>query len=105
MLEDRDDVMMQRIQQIPAIKSVAGVTVPVSGARTAADLSEEPEAERQARMEARQWKELKVDYSELPDIYARLSKIKLTGQAPDSAADCWFRVKGTFLCALFVYRT
>ncbi|XP_041938635.1 protoheme IX farnesyltransferase, mitochondrial [Alosa sapidissima] len=89
MLEDRDDLVMQQIQQIPTIKPVAGVTVPVPGgaaAETPVDLSNEPEADRQARMEARQWKELKVDYSELPDIYARLSKIKLTALVVTTAA-------------------
>ncbi|XP_076155199.1 protoheme IX farnesyltransferase, mitochondrial-like [Alosa pseudoharengus] len=91
MLEDRDDLVMQQIQQIPTIKPVAGVTVPVpvpgaAAAETPVDLSNEPEADRQARIEARQWKELKVDYSELPDIYARLSKIKLTALVVTTAA-------------------
>lgn len=39
----------------------------------------ETEEVRQARLD-RQWKQLKLDVSELPDIYSRLSKIKLTGR-------------------------
>lgn len=39
----------------------------------------ETEEVRQARLD-RQWKQLKLDLSELPDIYSRLSKIKLTGR-------------------------
>lgn len=39
----------------------------------------ETEEEKQARLD-RQWKQLKVDRADLPDIYARLSKIKLTGR-------------------------
>ncbi|CDR00675.1 unnamed protein product [Oncorhynchus mykiss] len=38
----------------------------------------ESDEAREARLE-RQWKELKVDLAELPDVYAKLSKIKLTG--------------------------
>lgn len=34
---------------------------------------------REARLD-RQWKELKVNVADLPDIYARLAKIKLTGR-------------------------
>ena len=72
------------VQQIPTIKSVAGLAVPAPGAEPPPDLSNEPEADRLARIEARQWKELKVDYSELPDVYARLSKINLTGQSQEA---------------------
>lgn len=40
----------------------------------------ETDEAREARLD-RQWKELKVDLAELPDVYARLAKIKLTGTA------------------------
>ncbi|RVE59810.1 hypothetical protein OJAV_G00192640 [Oryzias javanicus] len=40
---------------------------------------------RQARLD-RQWKQLKLDVSELPDIYSRLSKIKLTALVVITAA-------------------
>uniref|UniRef100_A0A3Q2EFT5 Heme O synthase n=1 Tax=Cyprinodon variegatus TaxID=28743 RepID=A0A3Q2EFT5_CYPVA len=39
----------------------------------------ETEEARQARMD-RQWKPLRVDVADLPDVYARLAKIKLTGR-------------------------
>lgn len=75
-LDERDDPLIQKIQEIPAVKPAPKVQ--------AAD--NEPEAVRQARIEARQWKELSVNYSELPGIYARLSKIKLTALVVTTAA-------------------
>uniref|UniRef100_A0A9J8B5M6 Protoheme IX farnesyltransferase, mitochondrial n=1 Tax=Cyprinus carpio carpio TaxID=630221 RepID=A0A9J8B5M6_CYPCA len=66
-LDDPDDSVVSQVQQIPALKP-------------------EPEAARAARLEARQWKELKVEYSDLPGIYARLSKIKLTALVVTTAA-------------------
>ncbi|XP_030630427.1 protoheme IX farnesyltransferase, mitochondrial [Chanos chanos] len=83
MLEDRDDSEVQQVHQIPAIKPVPSALIPAGGA---ADLQNEPEAAREARMEARQWKELRVDYGDLPGIYARLSKIKLTALVVTTAA-------------------
>ncbi|XP_060796292.1 protoheme IX farnesyltransferase, mitochondrial [Neoarius graeffei] len=77
-LEERDDVVLRQIQEIPDVKPVSGVADP--GA------DDEPEAVREARIEARQWKELSVDYSELPGIYARLSKLKLTALVVTTAA-------------------
>lgn len=70
-LEEGDDAVLRQIQEMPDIKPASGVGAPSTDV--------EPEAVRQARIEARQWKELSVNYSELPGIYARLSKIKLTG--------------------------
>ncbi len=71
-LEDRGDSLVSQVQQIPALKHEPGTVVPPCD-------PVEPEAAKAARLEARQWKELKVEYSDLPGIYARLSKIKLTG--------------------------
>ncbi|XP_017557257.1 protoheme IX farnesyltransferase, mitochondrial [Pygocentrus nattereri] len=82
MLDDRDDTVIQ-IQQIPTIKPQSGVVVPGS---EASSLQDEPEAARQAHLEARQWKELRVEYSDLPGVYARLSKIKLTALVVTTAA-------------------
>ncbi|XP_041830471.1 protoheme IX farnesyltransferase, mitochondrial [Melanotaenia boesemani] len=45
----------------------------------------ETEEARQARLD-RQWKELKVNVADLPDIYARLAKIKLTALVVTTAA-------------------
>lgn len=39
----------------------------------------ETDEAREARLD-KQWKQLKVDVADLPDIYARLAKIKLTGR-------------------------
>ncbi|KAF4084814.1 hypothetical protein AMELA_G00110360 [Ameiurus melas] len=77
-LEERGDPVLRQIQELPGVKPVSGVTIP--------NAADEPEAVRQARIEARQWKELSVDYSELPGIYARLSKIKLTALVVTTAA-------------------
>lgn len=38
----------------------------------------ETDEAREARLD-KQWKQLKVDVGDLPDVYARLSKFKLTG--------------------------
>lgn len=66
-----------------------GKNEPASGAGAAAGTSdetphiqEETDQEREARMD-KQWKQLKVDVGDLPDIYARLSKFKLTGTAEE----------------------
>lgn len=48
-------------------------------------IQQETEFARQARIE-RQWKKLKVELHELPDVYARLSKIKLTALVVMTAA-------------------
>lgn len=69
-----------------ATKDVAeGKGDPASGAVAAAGKSdetphihEETDEAREARLD-KQWKQQKVDVGDLPDIYARLSKFKLTG--------------------------
>lgn len=48
-------------------------------------IQEETELAKEARLE-RQWKQLKVELSDLPDIYARLAKIKLTALVVTTAA-------------------
>ncbi|XP_043109967.1 protoheme IX farnesyltransferase, mitochondrial [Puntigrus tetrazona] len=78
-LDDGDDSLVSRVQQIPALKPEADAAVPPCD-------PVEPEAVRAARLEARQWKELKVEYSDLPGIYSRLSKIKLTALVVTTAA-------------------
>ncbi|XP_069576063.1 protoheme IX farnesyltransferase, mitochondrial [Brachyistius frenatus] len=45
----------------------------------------ETDETREARLD-RQWKQLKVDVADLPDVYARLSKIKLTALVVTTAA-------------------
>lgn len=54
----------------------------VSSAVAASDetphVHEETEEAREARLD-KQWKQLKVEVGDLPDVYAKLSKFKLTG--------------------------
>ncbi|XP_026106393.1 protoheme IX farnesyltransferase, mitochondrial-like [Carassius auratus] len=78
-LDVRDDSVVSQVQQIPALKPEPGTVVPPCDPT-------EPEAARAARLEARQWKELKIEYSDLPGIYARLSKLKLTALVVTTAA-------------------
>lgn len=52
---------------------------------------EETDKAREARLD-KQWKQLKVDVGDLPDVYARLSKFKLTG----SECSATYR-KGAFM--------
>ncbi|XDV44169.1 hypothetical protein PO909_012499 [Leuciscus waleckii] len=80
-LEDRDDSLVRQVQQIPALEP--GTVVPPCDSK---NLQDEPEATRAARLEARQWKESRVEYSDLPGIYARLSKLKLTALVVTTAA-------------------
>lgn len=44
----------------------------------------ETDEAREARLD-RQWKQLKADVVDLPDVYARLAKIKLTGRVQSTA--------------------
>lgn len=76
MLDDREDVVLRQVDQIPNVKPEPGTTMPACDAQ---NIQSEPEAVKAARLEARQWRELKVKYSDLPGIYGRLSKLKLTG--------------------------
>lgn len=66
----------------PTTENVAAQEVSVAHTTTNPDetphIQVEMENTKQARLD-RQWKQLKFNVSELPDIYARLSKIKLTG--------------------------
>uniref|UniRef100_A0A3Q3X8W8 Protoheme IX farnesyltransferase, mitochondrial n=1 Tax=Mola mola TaxID=94237 RepID=A0A3Q3X8W8_MOLML len=61
----------------------------VSSAVFAADetphVQVESEEAREARLD-KQWKQLKLDVADLPDVYARLSKIKLTALVVTTAA-------------------
>lgn len=106
-VEERDNVERQ-VQRVPTIDSVAEDTVLHSDDVTQSEISNlkptaqdvvvhsnpvsspiltaneiphvqvETDNAREARLD-KQWKQLKLDAADLPDIYARLSKIKLTG--------------------------
>lgn len=105
-IDERDDSIERHVERIPPVNPVQQpedvnsnpppeiftlkpttenvAAQEVSVARTTANPDETPHIQvemenmKQARLD-RQWKQLKFDVSELPDIYARLSKIKLTG--------------------------
>lgn len=109
-VDERDDSIERQVERIPTITAAAtdataqpddvthkpqpefshlkptaenAAVQNVSASHIAGTLDEPPqvemEEEKRARLD-RQWKQLKVDRSDLPDIYARLSKIKLTGK-------------------------
>ncbi|XP_051529626.1 protoheme IX farnesyltransferase, mitochondrial-like [Myxocyprinus asiaticus] len=82
-LAEQDDLVDGQVQQIPAVKPESSTVVAPCDPQ---DIQNEPEAARAARLEARQWKELRVEYSDLPGIYARLSKLKLTALVVTTAA-------------------
>ncbi|XP_032357896.1 protoheme IX farnesyltransferase, mitochondrial [Etheostoma spectabile] len=65
--------------QKDAMSSTAGTSVETPHVHV------ETEEAREARLD-RQWKEMKVDVADLPDIYAKLAKIKLTALVVTSAA-------------------
>ena len=97
-VDERDDSIERKVERIPTIAPVASGPVPEvedvtsqtqpeanpAAADVAAISDETPhvqvetEESRQARLD-RQWKQVKVDVADLPDIYGRLAKIKLTG--------------------------
>lgn len=108
-VDERDDGVERQVQRIPTIDPVVADAVPQSEdvtsktkpevkpttedvavqkdsvSNTALISDETPHVQvetdeaREARLD-RQWKQLKVDVTDLPDIYARLAKIKLTGK-------------------------
>lgn len=102
-VDERDDSVERQVERIPTIdpgvtkaeakpkisalksttEDVAVQKESVSNTVVTSDetphVQVESDEERQARLD-RQWKQLKVDVTDLPDIYARLAKIKLTGR-------------------------
>ena len=104
-VDDRDDSVERQVQRISAIDPLVAQTVSeddtsntqpeistlkpmkedaavqndsVSSTETP-HVNVETDLAREARLE-KQWRQLKVDMEELPDVYARLAKIKLTGR-------------------------
>lgn len=94
-VDDRDDSIERQVQRIPPIDQAGPDSVkspeisdvkldaedvqagPLSPEETPHVQVETDEA-KDARLD-KQWKQLKVDVADLPSIYSRLSKIKLTG--------------------------
>ncbi|KAM4623982.1 protoheme IX farnesyltransferase, mitochondrial [Polymixia lowei] len=70
---------------IGTVSQVKSVSDSVETSDETPHVQVETDEAREARLE-RQWKELKVDLSELPDVYARLAKIKLTALVVVTAA-------------------
>ncbi|XP_028263727.1 protoheme IX farnesyltransferase, mitochondrial [Parambassis ranga] len=114
LVDERDDSVERQVERIPTINPVDAVPQPedltsetqtgISASKPAVEdvaaqdrshvaavsdeaphVHVESEEARQARLD-RQWKLLKVDVSDLPDVYARLAKIKLTALVVTTAA-------------------
>uniref|UniRef100_UPI003AACF267 protoheme IX farnesyltransferase, mitochondrial isoform X2 n=1 Tax=Centroberyx gerrardi TaxID=166262 RepID=UPI003AACF267 len=81
-VDERDDSVVRQVQQVPTIDSVSNV---VATSDETPHVHVETNEAREARLD-RLWKELKVDLAELPDVYARLAKIKLTALVVVTAA-------------------
>lgn len=86
-VDDRDDSIERQVQRIPAIEQaeLSDVKLVAEDVQTSPPSAEETphvQVETDETKEARldkQWKQLKVDVADLPSIYSRLTKIKLTG--------------------------
>ncbi|XP_028332941.1 protoheme IX farnesyltransferase, mitochondrial [Gouania willdenowi] len=101
-VDESDDTVERQVERIPTLNpepephglispaqnEASSSETPVEGATNARETPhvqvETPEA-REARLD-RQWKQLKVDVTDLPDVYARLAKIKLTALVVTTAA-------------------
>lgn len=94
-VDDRDDSIERQVQRIPAIdpagpgsvnptqisdlKLVAeDVQTSPPSAEETPHIQVETDEAKEARLD-KQWKLLKLDVADLPSIYSRLTKIKLTG--------------------------
>ncbi|XP_072414441.1 protoheme IX farnesyltransferase, mitochondrial [Chiloscyllium punctatum] len=79
-----DEAVVRSVQQIPAIPShPSSLEENSTTERTA--MAGDNETTQDIK-EAKQWKEMKVQLSDLPGIYARLSKIKLTALVATTAS-------------------
>ncbi|TKS89553.1 Protoheme IX farnesyltransferase, mitochondrial [Collichthys lucidus] len=82
-LDEREDGVERQVQRISTIDPV--VSQPEDVTNETPYVHVESEEAREARLD-RQWKELKVNVTDLPDIYARLAKVKLTALVVTTAA-------------------
>ncbi|KAM9837273.1 protoheme IX farnesyltransferase, mitochondrial [Aulostomus maculatus] len=99
--DERDDSVERQVQRLQTIEPVvteemstltedaASQKSSVSGMEATSDetphVQVETEEARQARQD-RQWKQLKVNWAELPEVYTRLAKMKLTALVVTTAA-------------------
>lgn len=116
-VDERDDSIEKQVQRVPAFDPVSPESaapeppelpdvklvsqdVAVENSRlsgTMATPEETPHVQvetdeaKDARLD-RQWKQLKLDVADLPSIYSRLSKIKLTGMPSSCCHFALFRV-------------
>lgn len=99
-VDERDDSIERQVQRVPALdpvgpesatpeppeppnvklvsRDVAVENSRLSGSVETPHVQVETDEAKEARLD-RQWKQLKLDVADLPGIYSRLSKIKLTG--------------------------
>lgn len=100
-VDERDDSIERQVQRVPALDPVGPESatpeppnvklvsqdVAVENSRLSGSIASpvetphvqvETDEAKEARLD-RQWKQLKLDVADLPGIYSRLSKIKLTG--------------------------
>lgn len=97
-VDDQDDGAERQVQRVPAIdpvrpppqssdgklgeEDVAAGNSPLSSTIVSTEETPHVQVETEDAKEARldkQWKQLKLDMADLPGIYSRLTKIKLTG--------------------------
>nr|XP_015212120.1 PREDICTED: protoheme IX farnesyltransferase, mitochondrial [Lepisosteus oculatus] len=86
----QEETVIRQVQQIPTLKPPpCTVTLPsetcIHEGKASVPVSEEPATSQDAHKE-KQWKEVKVNLEDLPGIYARLSKIKLTALVVTTAS-------------------
>lgn len=100
-LEEAEDTVERQVHRIRTIDpqqedvasldpSARDAVVPEASSKVGTSeetphIQEETELAKEARLE-RQWKQLKVELSDLPDVYAKLAKIKLTALVVMTAA-------------------
>ncbi|XP_061561909.1 protoheme IX farnesyltransferase, mitochondrial [Phycodurus eques] len=108
---DESDGDERQVQRIPTVDPVAGevsTSVVVQETPNTVTVSDETphvqvetEEAREARLD-RQWKQLKVEAADLPDVYARLAKIKLTALVVTTAAAGYAMAPVPFDPAIFL---
>ncbi|XP_061611952.1 protoheme IX farnesyltransferase, mitochondrial isoform X2 [Phyllopteryx taeniolatus] len=105
---DGDERQVQRIPTVdPVAEEVSTSVVVQETPNTVTVLDETPHVQvetdeaREARLD-RQWKQLKVEAADLPDVYARLAKIKLTALVVTTAAAGYAMAPVPFDPAIFL---
>ena len=94
-VDERDDSIERQVQRIPAVQKVGPDTVKAPEISDSKPVAEDDQtsplfAEETSHVQVetdeakealldKQWKQFKLDMADLPSVYSRLSKIKLTG--------------------------